>query len=81
METLNIETPYINTIEVKKAVKGMSRGKARDSDDLSMDLIKNEGDFLLDKLAIPFTKWFQTCSIPCSTWKNIIIQVTRFTQA
>ena len=46
----------------------MSRGKARGTDDVSIDLIKDTGDFLQEKLAIPFTKYLQTCFVP-STWK------------
>ena len=68
METMNIEVPCVSTSEIKKALKIMSRGKTDSADGLSIDLIKDTGNFLLDKLAIHFDKCLQT-SVP-STWKK-----------
>ena len=56
METMNIEVPCVNTSEIKKALKGMSRGKTVGADGLSIDLIKDAGGLQLDKLALLFTK-------------------------
>ena len=50
----------------------MSKGKAEGVDGLSIDLIKVAGDFLLDKLAVLFTKCLETSSV-LSSWKNVII--------
>ena len=54
METMNIEVPFINTNEIKEVLNGMSKGKARGADGLSIDLMKDASDFVLDKLAIRF---------------------------
>ena len=56
METINIEVPCVNTNEIKKLLKGMSKSKTGGADGLSIDFIKNATDFLLDKLAILYTK-------------------------
>ena len=50
----------------------MSSGKAGGADGFLIDLIKDAGDFLLDKLAVLFSKCLQNCTVP-STWKNAII--------
>ena len=42
METINIEVPCVNTSEIKKALKGVSRGKIG-FDGLSIDPIKDAG--------------------------------------
>ena len=48
----------------------MSRDKAEDKYGLSLDQIKDACDFLLDKLAVLFTKCLQICSVPRG-WENI----------
>ena len=64
METTNIEVSCLNTSEIKKILKGMSRGKVGGADGLLSDLIKDEGNFLLEKLAVVFTKCLQTYPVP-----------------
>ena len=54
---MNIEVSYINICEIKKALKGMSMRKTGGADDLSIDLINDPRDFLLEKLAKP-TNYF-----------------------
>ena len=56
LETKNIEVSCVNMNEMKKALKGMSKGKAKGVDDLSIDIIRDAGDFLQYKLAVLFTK-------------------------
>ena len=69
---MNIRVTCLNTSEIKKAIKGMSRSKARGADGLSINLIKDAKDFLLEKIAILFTRCLQTCSVH-SAWKNVIV--------
>ena len=84
METINIEVPCVSTSEIKKALKGMSRGKAMSADGLSIDLIKDASNFLLNKLAILFTKYsapsnfaiFQFCGTVKCSFKLIILWIT-----
>ena len=40
METMNIQVPCINISEIKKALKGMSRGRVGGADDISINVIK-----------------------------------------
>ena len=54
METMNIEVSCVNTSEIRKGLKGMNRGKAGGQEDLSIELIKDAGYFLLDILIIFF---------------------------
>ena len=44
METMNIEVSYVNTSDIKKALKGMSKGRAG-VNGLSIYLFKDVGDF------------------------------------
>ena len=62
-KTMKVKVPCTNTSEIKKALKAMRRSKAGGADGLSTDLIKDAGNFLLDKLAVLFTKCLQTCSV------------------
>ena len=64
METMNIEIPCVNTSEIKKALKRASRGKTGGKDGLSIGLMQDAGNFLLDKLAVLITKCLQNCTIP-----------------
>ena len=57
----------IITSEKKKALKGMSKGKAGCAAGLSIDLSKDAGDFLLDKLAVYFSKCLQNCTVSSDT--------------
>ena len=72
METITIEVLYISTSEIKKAIKGMSRGKTGSADGLSIDLIKDVGDILQDKLALIITTCLQSYNVP-SIWKKALI--------
>ena len=63
MKTMNIELVCVSTSEIKKTLKGMSRGKAGGAQGLSIDLIKIAGEFLLYTLTMLFTKCLQTSSI------------------
>ena len=49
-EVMNTEVPCVNASEIKKALKGMSRGKAGGEDGLTIDLIKDAGNFLIENL-------------------------------
>ena len=69
---MNREVPVVSLEEIKKALKGMKRGKAGGDDDLTIDLIMDAGDFLLIKLAKLYTKCIQEMSIP-KAWKNFIM--------
>ena len=46
MKNMNIEVPCVNTNDIKKVLKRMSRVKG-DADGLSIDLIMDAGNFLL----------------------------------
>ena len=61
---MNFEVHFVNMIEIKQVLKGMNRGKPEGADRISIDLIKHEGDFLLDNLVILFIKCLQACSVP-----------------
>ena len=52
----------------------MNTGKAGDADALLIDLIKDAGDFVRDKIAILFTKCLQTCSV-LSTWSFFLLML------
>ena len=63
METMNNEVPCINKSEIKKALKGMSKGKAGGADGLLIDPIKDTDYFFSsNKLAVLFTKGLQNLS-------------------
>ena len=49
---MNIEVSCVNTNELRKSLKAMSRGKAGGADSLSIYLTKGAGDFVLKKLVI-----------------------------
>ena len=57
------------TGEVKKALKGMQRGKAAGEDQVTSDLLKDGGEIMLEKLATLYTKCLSTGRIP-ESWKN-----------
>ena len=63
-DPIKTEVPSVNTSEIKKAQQGNEQGKAWSAYGLSIEQIMDAGDFLLDKLAILFTKCLQTCTIP-----------------
>ena len=69
---INREVPLVSLEEVKKALRGMKRGKAGGEDDLTIDLIIDAGDFLLIKLAKLYTKCIKEMSIP-KAWKHFIM--------
>ena len=55
----------------------MNRGKAMGEDGLSFDLIKDIGDFFLDKLAVLFTKCFYYVWSLCFQCKMIMLERER----
>ena len=71
METMNIEISCVNTNEIKKTLNRMKRNKA-DVDGLSIDLIKDAGDFLQKKLAVYSIKYLQNLTVP-KKLKNVTI--------
>ena len=60
METMNIEVPCISMSAIKKTLKGIGWGKTGGADGLSIDLINDPGDFLLEKLAKLSTNYSTT---------------------
>lgn len=48
--------PSVTKNEVKFVLREMSRGKARGEDGLTMDQIKDAGDFVIKKLAQVYTE-------------------------
>uniref|UniRef100_A0A6G5AC50 Putative endonuclease-reverse transcriptase n=1 Tax=Rhipicephalus microplus TaxID=6941 RepID=A0A6G5AC50_RHIMP len=58
--------------EVRKALEGMHRGKAAGEDRVTSDLLKDEGQIVLEKLATLFTRCLLTGKVP-ESWKNAII--------
>ena len=59
MEIMDIEVPCVDTSEIKKALKEMSRGKAVGENGLSIDVIKDTGNFLQYKLTGLFYQMFR----------------------
>ena len=72
IETMTIKVLCINTSQIQKSLEGMSQGKAGGADDLSIHIIKDGCNFVLDKLALLFTSCIQTCS-NASPQKNAIV--------
>ena len=70
IETINVEVPCVIINEIKKTLKGMSRGEQWGADGLPIDLMKAVSDFLLNKTHSTFC--LQTSSV-LSTWKSVII--------
>ena len=68
METMNIAVTCLNTCGIKKEHIRMSRGKIGDADGLSINLIRDASNFLLDKIIKNFAKCLQTGSVPIN-WK------------
>ena len=69
---MNTEVPCVNASKIKKALKGMSIGKAGSEDGLTNDLMEDTID-ILDKLPVLFTKCLQTYSVPREWKENNII--------
>ena len=63
------EAPSITSDEVRRALKDMTRGKAAGEDGITVDLIKDGGDIMLEKLAALYTQCLTTSSVP-ESWKN-----------
>ncbi|XP_049267523.1 probable RNA-directed DNA polymerase from transposon BS [Rhipicephalus sanguineus] len=63
------DIPPVLTGEVKKALKGMQRGKAAGEDQITSDLLKDGGEIMLEKLATLYTKCLSTGRIP-ESWRN-----------
>ena len=63
------EAPSITSAEVRRALKDMTRGKAAGEDGITVDLIKDGGDIMLEKLAALYTQCLTTSSVP-ESWKN-----------
>ena len=51
VEVVNNKIPHVDTDEIKKVLKGMSRAKASGEDNLSIDLIKDTVSYLIKKVA------------------------------
>uniref|UniRef100_A0A6G5A9L5 Putative endonuclease-reverse transcriptase n=1 Tax=Rhipicephalus microplus TaxID=6941 RepID=A0A6G5A9L5_RHIMP len=66
------DTPPGMIEEVRKALEGMHRGKAAGEDRVTSDLLKDEGQIVLEKLATLFTRCLLTGKVP-EYWKNAII--------
>ena len=64
--------PEVTIGEIRSALKGTKRGKASGDDNLTIDQIKDAGDFALNKLAKLFTKCLQCRTVP-KAWKNATI--------
>lgn len=46
----------------------MQRGKADGEDQVSADLLKDGGEIVLEKLAVPYTQCLKTSTVP-EPWK------------
>ncbi len=68
---MNLEVPIV-TVEVRIALKGMSRSKAGGEDGLTVDLIKDAGNFVHNKLSQIYAKCLQSHRVP-RVWKNASI--------
>ncbi|XP_068202849.1 uncharacterized protein [Palaemon carinicauda] len=71
----NNETPEAVpnvTLEAKKELNGIKRGKAAGENGLTTDLVIYGGDFIVLKRAELYTKCLQECSVP-TAWVNFMI--------
>lgn len=50
--------------EVKRALGAMRSGKAAGEDQVTADLLKDDGEIALEKLATPYTQCLMTSSVP-----------------
>lgn len=64
--------PEVKDWEVEYAVKAMSRGKAGGEDGLTIDLIKDAGQIIWNKLARLFTRCLESQTVPVA-WKNAMV--------
>lgn len=63
------EAPEITKDEVEMALKAMKRGKAAGDDGITVDLLKDGGYIVLEKLAKLFSECLRTTKVP-QAWKN-----------
>ncbi|KAK8777926.1 hypothetical protein V5799_020732 [Amblyomma americanum] len=61
--------PPVTKDEVMKALEAMKRGKAAGEDQVTADLLKDEGDIVLEKLATLYMQCLMTSTVP-EAWKN-----------
>ena len=66
------DVPNITKEEIKRALKGMKRGKTPGEDGISIDLILDAGDIATVKLANLFNKCLLSGKTP-KAWKNATI--------
>lgn len=68
------DIPPLTTVEVRKALEGMQKGKATGKDKVTMDLLKDGGEIVLEKLATLYTKCLLSKMVQ-ESWKiaNIIL--------
>ena len=72
-ETEEIDpVPEVKSWEVEHAAKAMSRGKAGGEDGLTIDLIKDAGQLVWEKLARLFTRCLESQTVPVA-WKNAMV--------
>ncbi|WP_265430092.1 RNA-directed DNA polymerase, partial [Klebsiella pneumoniae] len=66
---LACDVPLVTKEEVKNALKSMKRGKAAGDDGITVDLLKEGGDIVLEKLTVLFSECLRTLKVPVA-WKN-----------
>ncbi len=71
-DSLTLEVPFVTVEEIRTALKGMSRSKAGGEDGLTVDLIKDAGNFIHNNLCQIYTKCLQSHRVP-RVWKNASI--------